>query len=242
MYNTFLCTDWSISYISRLVLQLYYTSSVLRVIFQKKHHRDAPYYHYHISDCRKHGSCRYFLCIVVHIYFLPSVKIKPAPKSCIQVPENCRQHTPYEKNAYLSYNAAPSSSIQTILLVLESHQILTWTPAKSCVFTLADYTANRESHPALKIYHYSVVWVSIPLGPYSCNTAETFRKNFGNVVTNGRYILSALSQADTASSTSFHLPERASHSTHKAPLALHIGFQIFRALPICLPECFILLR
>ena len=25
-----------------------------------------------------------------------------------------------------------------------------------------------------------------------------------------------------------HLPERASHSTHKTPLALHIRFQIFR--------------
>ena len=127
----------------------------------------------------------------------------------------------------------PSSSIQTILLVLESHQILTWTLAKSCVFTLADYTANRESHPALKIYHYSVVWVSIPLEPHSCNTAETFRKNFGNVATNGRYILSALSQADTASSASFHLPERAGHSSNKAPLALHIGFEVFRALLIC---------
>ena len=31
----------------------------------------------------------------------------------------------------------------------------------------------------------------------------------------------------------FHLPERASHPSHKAPLALHIGFQIFRALLIC---------
>ena len=36
----------------------------------------------------------------------------------------------------------------------------------------------------------------------------------------------------------FHLPERASHSPDKAPLALHIGFQIFRALPVCLPDCF----
>ena len=87
----------------------------------------------------------------------------------------------------------PSSSIQTILLVLESHQILTWTPAKSCVFTLADYTANRESHPALKIYHYSVVWVSIQLRPHSCNTAGTFRKNFGNVAANSRDVFSALS-------------------------------------------------
>ena len=41
---------------------------------------------------------------------------------------------------------------------------------------------------------------------------------------------------------SFHLPERAGHSPDKAPLALHIGFQIFRALPICLPDCFPLLR
>ncbi len=38
--------------------------------------------------------------------------------------------------------------------------------------------------------------------------------------------------------TSFHLPERAGHSPDKAPLALHIGFQIFRALPVCLPDCF----
>ena len=35
-----------------------------------------------------------------------------------------------------------------------------------------------------------------------------------------------------------HLSERASHSTHKVPLALHIGFQIFCTLPICLPDCF----
>ena len=41
---------------------------------------------------------------------------------------------------------------------------------------------------------------------------------------------------------SFHFPERTGHSPSKAPLALHIGFQIFRALPVCLPECFILLR
>ena len=31
---------------------------------------------------------------------------------------------------------------------------------------------------------------------------------------------------------SFHFPKRASHSSHKAPLALHIGFKVFRALPI----------
>ena len=36
----------------------------------------------------------------------------------------------------------------------------------------------------------------------------------------------------------FHLPERAGHSPDKAPLALHIGFQIFRALPVCLLDCF----
>ena len=40
----------------------------------------------------------------------------------------------------------------------------------------------------------------------------------------------------------FHLPERAGHSPDKAPLALHIGFQIFRALPVCLLDCFLLLR
>ena len=57
----------------------------------------------------------------------------------------------YHGNIFLSYDAALSSSIQTILLVLESHQILTWISAKSCVFTLADYTANREFHPALKM-------------------------------------------------------------------------------------------
>ena len=41
---------------------------------------------------------------------------------------------------------------------------------------------------------------------------------------------------------SFHLPERAGHSPDKAPLALHIGFQILCALPINLPDCFLLLR
>ena len=35
-----------------------------------------------------------------------------------------------------------------------------------------------------------------------------------------------------------HLPERAGHSPDKAPLALHIGFQIFCALPVCLLDCF----
>ena len=36
---------------------------------------------------------------------------------------------------------------------------------------------------------------------------------------------------------SFHLPERVGHSRDKAPLALHIGFQIFCALPVNLPDC-----
>ena len=31
-----------------------------------------------------------------------------------------------------------------------------------------------------------------------------------------------------------YIPERASHSTHKTSLALHIKFQIFRTLPISL--------
>jgi hypothetical protein len=44
------------------------------------------------------------------------------------------------------------------------------------------------------------------------------------------------------SHTSFHLPERAGHSPDKAPLALHIGFQIFRSLPVSFPDCFLLLR
>ena len=35
-----------------------------------------------------------------------------------------------------------------------------------------------------------------------------------------------------------HLLERASYSPNKAPLALHIGFQFFRALPINLTDCF----
>src|SRR5699024_3707475 len=48
--------------------------------------------------------------------------------------------------------ACRSSPIQTILSVLESHQILTWTTAKSCADALADYTADREFHPALKIF------------------------------------------------------------------------------------------
>ena len=41
---------------------------------------------------------------------------------------------------------------------------------------------------------------------------------------------------------SFHLPERVGHSRDKAPLALHIGFQIFCALPVNLPDCFLLLQ
>lgn len=49
-----------------------------------------------------------------------------------------------------SSNLFMSSFIQTILLVLELHQI--------CVFTLADFTANREFHPALKIqlFNYQI--------------------------------------------------------------------------------------
>ena len=39
-----------------------------------------------------------------------------------------------------------------------------------------------------------------------------------------------------------HIPERVRRSPDKAPLALHIGFQIFRALPVCLPDCFLILR
>ena len=41
---------------------------------------------------------------------------------------------------------------------------------------------------------------------------------------------------------SFHLPERANHSPDEAPLALHIGFQIIRALSINLLDGFLLLR
>lgn len=37
-------------------------------------------------------------------------------------------------------------------------------------------------------------------------------------------------------------PNRTSHSPGKAPLELHIGLQIFRALPINLPDSFLLLR
>ena len=40
-------------------------------------------------------------------------------------------------------------------------------------------------------------------------------------------------------SMSLHLSERASHSAHKAPLALHIVFQIFSALLITGHSCFI---
>ncbi len=44
-----------------------------------------------------------------------------------------------------------SSHIQTVLSVSESHRF--------CAFTLADFTAGRESHPALKIYE---VFFTIP--------------------------------------------------------------------------------
>ena len=48
--------------------------------------------------------------------------------------------------------------------------------------------------------------------------------------------------AQPFSHTSFHLPERAGHSPDKAPLALHIGFQISRVLPVSRPNCFLILR
>lgn len=47
-----------------------------------------------------------------------------------------------------------SSFIQTILLVLESHQICVMRLLRN---TRADYTANRELHPALKTFPYSNV-------------------------------------------------------------------------------------
>ena len=58
---------------------------------------------------------------------------------------------PRKIDAGIPRTVYPSSSIQTILSVLELHQILTWTTAKSCADALADYTADREFHPALKI-------------------------------------------------------------------------------------------
>ena len=46
-------------------------------------------------------------------------------------------------------NAVIPSSIQTILSVLELHQI---TSRSSYAKAFADYTADRELHPALKIF------------------------------------------------------------------------------------------
>ncbi len=58
--------------------------------------------------------------------------------------------------------------IQTILSVLELHQIST--------FALADFTADREFHPALKTYHYSVVYVNISNGNALVNCDIFFYK------------------------------------------------------------------
>lgn len=51
--------------------------------------------------------------------------------------------------------------------------------AKSCVFTLADYTANRESHPALKIQLFSCqinYRLLVITFKDSLKNSETFRK------------------------------------------------------------------
>ncbi len=48
----------------------------------------------------------------------------------------------------LPFGEKSPSSIQTLLSVLESHQIIRQKK------TLADYTAGRELHPALKTYCY----------------------------------------------------------------------------------------
>ena len=65
-----------------------------------------------------------------------------------------------------------SSFIQTILLVLELHQIVR--------FTLADFTANREFHPAPKTLLFSCFLAIITSTTFGSNELKKVRKHFGN--------------------------------------------------------------
>lgn len=71
-------------------------------------------------------------------------------------------------------NLTISSFIQTILLVLELHQIVR--------FTLADFTANREFHPAPKTLLFSCFPAIITSTIFRSNELKIVRKYFGNRV------------------------------------------------------------
>ena len=77
-----------------------------------------------------------------------------------------RQKQPNRKNLTVS------SFIQTILLVLELHQIVR--------FTLADFTANREFHPAPKTLLFSCFLAIITSTTFGSNELKKVRKHFGN--------------------------------------------------------------
>ena len=70
-------------------------------------------------------------------------------------------------------NLTISSFIQTILLVLELHQIVR--------FTLADFTANREFHPAPKTLLFRCSFQIITFPILENNGVEEVRKYFGNL-------------------------------------------------------------
>ncbi len=70
-------------------------------------------------------------------------------------------------------NLTISSFIQTILLVLELHQIVR--------FTLADFTANREFHPAPKTLLFCCSFQIITFPVLENNGVEEVRKYFGNL-------------------------------------------------------------
>lgn len=76
--------------------------------------------------------------------------------------------SPRTKAQYLTI----SSFIQTILLVLELHQIVR--------FTLADFTANREFHPAPKTLLFSCFLAIITSTTFGSNELKKVRKHFGN--------------------------------------------------------------
>ena len=77
-------------------------------------------------------------------------------------------------NSKICGNLTISSFIQTILLVLELHQIVR--------FTLADFTANREFHPAPKTLLFSCFPAIITSTIFGSNELKIVRKYFGNRV------------------------------------------------------------
>ncbi len=69
--------------------------------------------------------------------------------------KTCRNMTPHTKSRLHRFLPAVSSLIQTLLSVLEFHQISHATFTNPYMYAqVADYTAGRESHPTPKNFFY----------------------------------------------------------------------------------------